>query len=324
MSWEKVYMKKNTIWIIAGVIAVLVICCVSAVAGYYIYTQRGSAAPSSTPFVFPTPNMTLTALYQIPTLSLPTATQQYVAPTYSGGPTITPTIQIPTLSLITPSPTITMSVYRPYSGVEASYIATAPTLDGSWDEWSATEYPINTVVYGRANWESNNDLLGSYRVGWDSTYFYLAVKVHDDRYTQVSSGENIYMGDSIEVLLDTNLEGDLLVTSLGGDDYQIGVSPGKTIPGSNPEAYLWFPVSLTGARSSIKIAAIGGDGLYRVEIAIPWTVVNVAPYKELQMGFAISISDDDLVNSAKQQTMMSSTIYRSLTNPTTWGVVTLK
>jgi len=318
-------MNNKTIWIIIGVIAILVICCVGATAGYYIYTRGGSTASSPTPFFFPTPNMTLTALYQIPTLSLPTATQQYFAPTYSGGgPTITPTTQMSTLSYITPSPTATLGVSRPYASAQAMYMATAPTMDGSWDEWNTNEYPINTVVYGGGSWESNNDLLGSYRIGWDNTYLYLAVKVHDDRYTQVSTGENIYMGDSIEVLLDTNLSGDLLVTSLSGDDYQIGISPGKLSPGSNPEAYLWYPVSLTGARSSIKIAAIGGDGLYRVEIAIPWTVVNIAPYKDLQMGFTVSISDDDLVGTAKQQTMMSSSSYRSLGNPTTWGTLLLK
>ncbi len=317
-------MKKNTVWIIAGVIAVLLICCVGSTAGYYIYTRGGYTAPSPTPFLFPTPNMTLTALYQIPTLSLPTATQQYVAPTYSGGPTISPTAQISTFSYTTPSPTGTTAVNRPYGAAEAVYLTTAPTLDGSWDEWTTTEYPINTVVYGKSNWEGNNDLLGSYRVGWDNTYLYLAVKVHDDRYTQVSSGEEIYLGDSLEVLLDTNLAGDLLVKSLSGDDYQIGISPGKPTPGTSPEAFLWYPVSLTGARSTIKIAAVGGDGLYRVEVAIPWIVVNVAPFKELQMGFALSISDDDLVGTPKQQTMMSSSIYRSLSDPTTWGKIILK
>jgi hypothetical protein len=319
-------MKKNTIWIIVGVIAVLLICCVVTIAGYFIYTRGGVSAPVavSTPFIFPTPNSTLTALYSIPTLELPTATQQYIAPTYSGYPTATNTATSSVFPLVTPSATITPYVSRPAGAVEAAYLSTAPTLDGSWDEWSTTEYPLNTVVYGLGSWEGNNDLLGSYRVGWDYSYLYLAVKVHDDKYTQVSTGEYIYMGDSIEVLVDTNLAGDLTVRSLDGDDYQIGISPGRTTPGLNTEAYLWYPVSLTGGRSSIRIAAIGGDGLYRVEIAIPWAVLNIAPYPDMRMGFVVSISDDDLTGTAKQQTMMSSSAYRSLADPTTWGTITLE
>jgi hypothetical protein len=319
-------MKKNTIWIIVGVIAVVLICCVVTVAGYYIYTRGWLSAPAAitTPFLFPTPNSTLTALYSIPTLELPTATQQYVAPTYSGLPTATNTATISVVPLITPSATITPYVTRPAGSVGAAYLTAAPILDGSWDEWSTTEYPSNTVVYGLSSWEGNNDLLGSYRVGWDYSYLYLAVKVHDDKYTQVSTGEYIYMGDSIEVLVDTNLAGDLTVRSLDGDDYQIGISPGRLTPGSNTEAYLWYPVSLTGRRSSIRIAATEGDGLYRIEIAIPWAVLNIAPYPDMRMGFVVSISDDDLNGTAKQQTMMSSDAYRSLADPTTWGTITLE
>ena len=249
-------MKKNTIWIIVGVVAILLICCVVSIAGYFIYTRGGFSVPAavSTPFIFPTPNSTLTALYSIPTLELPTATQQFVAPTYSGYPTATNTATFSAFPLITPGATITPYIARPAGAMEAAYLSTAPTLDGTWDEWDTTEYPLNVVVYGGGSWESNNDLLGSYRIGWDYSYLYLAVKVHDDKYTQVSTGEYIYMGDSIEVLVDTNLAGDLTVRSLDGDDYQIGISPGRPTPGVNTEAYLWYPVSLTGGRSSIRIA----------------------------------------------------------------------
>ncbi len=317
-------MKKNTIWIIVGVIAVLLICCVITIAGYFIYTRGFPSAPTAEPFLFPTPNSTLTALYSIPTLELPTVTQQYLAPTYSTLPTATNTATSPVYPIITPSTTSTPFGFRPAGTVGAAYLSTAPKLDGSWDEWSTTEYPLNTVVYGLGNWEGNDDLLGSYRVGWDYSYLYLAVKVHDDKYTQVSTSEYIYMGDSIEVLVDTNLAGDIAVRSLDGDDYQIGISPGRITPGSNTEAYLWYPVSLTGGRNSIKISAVGGDGLYRVEFAIPWSVLNIAPYPDMKMGFVVSISDDDLNGVARQQTMISSDAYRSLADPTTWGTIILE
>jgi hypothetical protein len=215
-------------------------------------------------------------------------------------------------------------VNRGSGQAEANYLTTPPVLDGAWDEWSSMEYPINIVVYGLSNRSGDADLIGSYKIGWDYNYLYLAIKVTDDKYTQVSSGEYLYMGDSLEVLMDTNLVGDLKAGYLDGDDYQLGISPGKLIPGSNMEAYLWYPVSLTGPRSSVLIAASGADGMYRVEVAIPWSVLNVAPYKDLKMGFAVSISDDDLIGVARQETMISSNAFRVLTNPTTWGTLTLR
>jgi hypothetical protein len=317
-------MKKNTIWIIAGVVAVLLICCVGSTAAYYIYTRGVFTAPLPTPFTFPTPNATLTALYSIPTLSLPTATESYVAPTYPAAVTPTNTPAIPTAAGFNPSFTSTPVVMRGSGQVVGSYMLKPPVLDGTWDEWPATEFPINVVVYGLNNFNSTLDLYGSYKVGWDYSYLYLAVEVDDDKYTQVSSGSYLYMGDSLEILMDTNLIGDLTVKKLDGDDYQLGISPGLVTPGSGQEAYLWYPSSLAGGRSSVLIAAIGGNGIYHVELAIPWYVFNVAPYEGMELGFAMSISDDDLNGVARQQTMISSCSFRSLVDPTTWGTLTLK
>jgi hypothetical protein len=317
-------MNKNTIWIIAGVLAVLLICCVCTVAGYFIYTRSGLTAPvAATPFVFPTPNSTLTALYSIPTLSQSTATPQSIVPTFSGYPTATNTVTPWWYPSVTPTITVTPYWNRPSGSVNAAYLSTAPEMDGIWDEWHTAQFPINSVVYDYSDWSGNNDLLGSYRIGWDYTYLYLAVKVHDDKYVQVSTGESIYKGDSLEILLDTDLTGDISVQNLDWDDYQIGISPGKNEPGSNEEAYLWYPGDLAGERGSIKVGAFGGDGLYRIEVAIPWSVLRVSPYTGLEMGFAVSISDNDKSGAAEEQTMMSSSPYRILYDPTTWGTLIL-
>ncbi|MBN2257828.1 MAG: hypothetical protein JW704_08385, partial [Anaerolineaceae bacterium] len=264
-------MKKNVIWIIVGVVSALLICCVGSIAIYFIYKWGGFSGKTVVPpaDTFPTPNMTLTALYFPPTMSLPTATQQYIPPTYAYvTPSATNTL-MPTFYFPTPGATDAPDGMRPAGLVDPPYLATAPNMDGVWDEWTSTQYPIHSLVYGSGDWESNNDLLGSYQVGWNSSYLFLAFKVHDDRYVQNATGDEIYLGDSLEILLDTNLGGDYLVTSLDGDDFQIGISPGRELPGENPEAYVWYPIGLRGSRSSIKVGAVGGAGLYRVEVAIP-------------------------------------------------------
>ncbi len=71
------------------------------------------------------------------------------------------------------------------------------------------------------------DLSSSIMVEWDEDYLYVAWKVFDDKYKQISTGDEIYLGDSVEVLLDTLVQADYWNQYLDWDDYQIGVSPGK-------------------------------------------------------------------------------------------------
>ena len=132
------------------------------------------------------------------------------------------------------------------------------------------------------------------------------------------------MGDSIEILLDTNLFGDFSDPSLSSDDYQLGISPGRGDIDDDPEAYLWYPRATAGSRDQVKIAAVEGPGVYRVEAAIPWSVFGVTPAEGLQIGFALSASDNDDTGEDVQQSMSSSVPNRVLTNPTTWGELILK
>jgi hypothetical protein len=124
--------------------------------------------------------------------------------------------------------------------------------------------------------------------------------------------------------LDTNLFSDFSDASLSSDDFQLGISPGRGDIDDDTEAYLWYPRSTAGSRDQVKIAAVEGPGLYRVEAAIPWSVFGVTPAEGLQIGFALSASDNDDTGENVQQSMSSSVPNRMLTNPTTWGELILK
>ncbi len=260
----------------------------------------------------------------IPTnTSQPLATQPPPAATNTSAPAPSATQVPPTATK--PPPTATQPPVRPGARVNAAFIS--PTLDGNWNEWKdvGTEYPAKNVVFGKSNWANSDDLEASYYVGWDLSNLYIAAKVHDDKYVQVSQGENIFKGDSLEILIDLDLPGDFYSTSLSSDDYQIGISPGRpTIADGNREAYLWFPSGKAGKLTGVSIAALDEGTQYRVEAAIPWSVFGVVPYRGMRMGFAFSVSDDDLPGEAAQQSMVSSAAGRSLADPTTWGEVTLK
>ena len=295
-----------------------------------------------TPF-FPTPNYTMTALFtidenvatntpldfavntsipQLPTIQ--STVQATTAPTQSAlTNTPFPTVVLPTNTSLPPTATNTAVSVREGTWVSGKYMDTPPVFDSIWDEWESTKYPAKFVVYGFNQWEGEDDLEGSFAVGWDETYLFVAVKVLDEKYVQNATGQDIYKGDSIEILLDTNLYGDLSTTNLSADDFQIGISPGKGDIGDDLEAYLWFPSSKAGNLNDVIIASSMTEGVYRVEFAIPWKVFNISPKSGQQYGFGVSVSDNDNSIENLQQSMVSNLKNRSLVNPTTWTVLTL-
>lgn len=309
--------------------------------------------PAPTPFDFATPNGTLTAVFEpsatvpgLPTSNdgatqtpLPTstwiptqgpagtgtsapATQQPAATNTTAPPTTAPT-QAPTQ---TPASTATRDVPAARGGtsIRAEYMRNEPFIDGNFDEWDLERFRINTVVYGRQQYEGEEDLSArSVMAGWDEEFLYLAVRVIDDVYAQNASEEDIFLGDSLEILLDANVRADYYVDELSPDDFQIGVSPGSPNPGEQPEAYLWFPRSIEGELGRVGVDALGVDDGYRVEVAIPWSTFDIDPASNLHLGFALSISDNDDPEEDEQQSMISTAPNRTLTDPTTWGDLVL-
>ena len=287
------------------------------------------------PIVQVTPNLTLTALFDtshnipatitpavnstevpaLPTVPVPTNTQ---VPTNTLVPTVAPTAVPPT-----PDPMI-----RPGMQMIANYISTAPVLDGTYAEWidKTYKYKLPYVVWGAKNWKDQSDLEGAFGAVWDNTYLYISVKVTDDSYNQRQSGEMLYNGDSVEILIDGNLYGDYYVQGLDGDDFQIGLSAGNSASEISPEAFIWFPTSKKGTSTKIQMSKVfeTESHIYRVEAAIPWSLLGVTPKSGMHLGFAVSISDNDQAEKNGQDSMISTTAYRNFLNPTTWGELILQ
>ncbi len=323
----------------------LTIFILALLAGCNLPTAAKTTAPSEVPPV----DLTVTALFETAVAPPPTETQGPAIATQTSqspsataqpaaaadtplppSPTAVATLEpsdTPVPHTPTPVSTATLPSRRGGTTSEAAFMDPAPVIDGNWSEWKkvAHEYPAQNVVYGKSNWSGEDDLNGSYYVGWDNTYLYLAVKVRDDKFVQLASGENIFKGDSVELLLDTNVRSDFYVQALNNDDYQIGISPGRpTIADGNAEAYLWFPSAQKGRPDGVKIGAVDEGAVWRVEFAIPWDVFNITPKKGMHLGFVLSVSDNDKEGAQVQQSMVSSVPKRSLTDPTTWGDLLLK
>jgi len=298
---------------------------------------------SPTPIVFSTVDLTQTAIFN-PTAPLPmtatagvqaTATIPVITATAEPSETAlppTPTPPPPTATAVPPTatsvptntavpPTATIPAARTGPKVVAPFLTTAPVIDGSWNDLpSSTETAANYVVYRNPKYSGSAKAGMSFRIGWNNKYLFIAVKVGDPLYHQGETGENLYLGDSLEVLLDTDVSDDYYSTSLTSDDYHLGISPGFGTIGKNTEAYLWNPVGMAGSRTAVKIAATNPSaGLYRIEVAIPWSLFGITPSDGMHLGFVLSYSDNESESENQQSLMISNDKNRVYTDPTTWG-----
>ena len=321
------------------------------IASVLLLAALACQVPGTTPepILFSTPDLTMTAIYAVlyttpetPTwtplavtetllpsiTALPSDTFTQLTPTLTSttGPTSTAII-IPTLTAILPTTTATTilptntprPLIRSSASITATYLGVAPTIDGNLGEWNLTNYVVDKVVFGLDRWDNPQDLLARVMVGWDTRNLYIGAVVIDEDYEQNTSGVNLFRGDSLEILLDTNIAADFYVNYLTPDDFQLGISPGSPVPDEDPEAYLWYPASIDGGRSQVDIASVAtGDG-YRVEVAIPWSVFEMTPQAGQHYGFAFSVSDNDIDGGVAQQSMVSNVSTRRLSDPTTWG-----
>ena len=316
-------------------------------------TLPGFSTP--TPFSFPTPDKTMTALFEptqeVPATSVPgdgsssgsdqATDTPVVVPTSTDTPQVTATEEEEPTSTSESDISYVGPSVRSGASITATYIDKNLNIDGDLYEWDPPiQKVINYVVYGANNWTGESDCSGTVVAGWDEDYLYLGVRVKDDKYVQEAVKEQIYLGDSIEILFDRYVSADYYLQAMTADDYQIGISPGrygietcyvisgKVMTGCTPEppqAYMWFPKAEAGKKTEIKIGALESGQGYQVEFKIPWDLLGVAnPNVGDHYGFAISISDNDKAGTLNQQTMVSNVSTRFYADPTSWGDLYLK
>jgi hypothetical protein len=125
-------------------------------------------------------------------------------------------------------------------------------------------------------------------------------------------------------LLDGALQADRQHEKLSADDYQVGLSPGDLTGATvTAQAYAWFPAGQTGPLPIAQVAASTTVYGYVLEAAVPWDALGVTPAAGSDYGFALSVSDNDLYGLVTQQSMVSTSAGRLLTDPTTWGQLRL-
>lgn len=281
-------------WLVAGM-GMLVLCCVavtlaSAVVIFMTGTDRGE----------------ITAPLPPPSTHTPTA--------------VSPTMPIP-------AATVTVAVASPDGRVTAVRLPAPPLIDGDLTEWGhIPPFTAPYIVEQESSWDGTMDVESLWRIGWDDQHVYLAVAVTDDIHVQTREAKFAYLGDSLELQFDTNIQADY-GPGVNSDDYQYVVSPGNfsdRAPGS-----FRFRGDAQGVMndfigSGARVAAIKTAEGYNIEMAIPWTDLGLQPTAGLVIGAAFSINDLDTPGTAVQELMLSHVPTRRWLDPSSWGSLELE
>lgn len=261
--------------------------------------------------------------------TLPTPT---VAMTETAVPEITETATAEataTVDAATPTVTASPEVLAPVAveNVVARRLTTPPTLDGDLGEWQGVQgYRTPFVVEQLPEWDGSMDVEAIWRFGWDTQNLYVGVAVTDDLIVQENIPQFAYFGDSLEMELDTDLDGDLGPT-VSRDDFQYIITPGnlRDLP---PATYRFQGTNegrLTDAPGTMaRVALRRTDSGYNLEFSIPWSDVNLAPRSGLVMGATFSVNDNDVPGSERKQYLLLSNVAGRLwSTPDSWGTLTL-
>ncbi|MEM7535456.1 MAG: restriction endonuclease, partial [Chloroflexota bacterium] len=202
-------------------------------------------------------------------------------------------------------PTANSTDTRPVGqGVFSATAGQVSSLDGQFDDWGSNWTPIQSIVSGAENHQGQGDLSGAFQLQWSRSGLYFAVRVVDERHRSGPDGTLMWRGDGLEIHFDRELESDYNETTVGSDDYQIGVSYGPNL--DTIRIYRWYPYDKERPYSvpgNVRATAQG----YNVEILLPWEIFDVrggSLSPNIAFGFNISINDNDSDTPA-QETVLS-------------------
>lgn len=193
-----------------------------------------------------------------------------------------------------------------------------PVIDGSLQEWDKFEsFSSFEPTIKKENYTTHTDISGTFYSCWDDDNFYFAVQVIDDVFSQNYTGNQLNKGDSITIVLDTQLSEDIQIPFYDSDDYQIDFSPGNF---SIAESFMNWPSN--APPRSVTISSTKQSNGYILEASIPWyNFTNYIPSDEDVLGFTISILDTDHLEST--ELVISSSKVFDFNNVSTLGAIVL-
>jgi hypothetical protein len=197
---------------------------------------------------------------------------------------------------------------------------TPPVIDGIIQEWDKFEsFSSFAPTIKKENYTTHTDISGTFYSCWDDDNFYFAIHVIDDVFSQNYTGNQINKGDSVTLVFDTELEGDMQITFYNSDDYQIDFSPGN-FAGIPAESFMNWPTNAPPRGTTIAPARTRNG--YILEVSLPWyNFTNYMPEDEDVLGFTVSILDTDNLDTT--ELVISSSKTFDFNNVSTLGAIAL-
>jgi hypothetical protein len=195
--------------------------------------------------------------------------------------------------------------------------------DGDWNDQNAAEIVADRATFGADQWTGADDASAHFKTCWTDEALFLLALVSDDVHVQTETGSTQWRGDEIELMFDSDLQGDYYNDRWNTDDSQFGLSPGDfaDLP---PNAVQYEPVQRDV--ESLQVAAsrpIEVGGAYTLEAKVPWALLGASPAVDAKYGFCVAVSDNDQVGQASQDSLISHCTNLTVFNPTTWVTLTL-
>ena len=157
------------------------------------------------------------------------------------------------------------------------------------------------------------DLTGRWRANWDDNNLYIWVGVVDENHSNDS--KEYWQDDSIEIYIDADASRGSSYDKY--NDFHLGFSLGSkqiNAGGTSPKD------KLGSIRFNTRKLATG----YLLEVAIPWSTLNIIPKPEHTLGFDIQINDDDNGNSRDAKMSWNASIDQAWKNPEIFGQLILR
>ena len=229
------------------------------------------------------------------------------------------------------APTVTLRpTETPPAGSTAERFEISPienfALTTDVAQWDAIEGIVPThIVEQESTWNGTRDIGAVFKLAYDAVYIHGFVVVEDDTHVQVNGPRTGYLGDSIELEIDTLGDREARASD---DDYQYILSPGDF--GELPAGAFRFKGSENGSMSDAwgtraEVVSQQTDNGYILAFRIPWFDIGMSRNQEAgtTLGITLNVNDNDDAGTSKQELMISNVAGRRWSQPATWGAMTL-
>ncbi len=163
------------------------------------------------------------------------------------------------------------------------------TVDGTLDDLAA-DSSIDIASEGTVqipDYSGAEDLSGSVWVTWDRDNLYISAKIRDDAFSQTSTADGIWTGDSIQFAAASGTPGERT------DWYEYGIALTK----EGPQVYRWIagsgqPIGLVDhAELAVKRDDSSMETVY--ELALPWQELTPVLPDDGILSFSFLVNDND-------------------------------